>query len=298
MAHIKINYNAKSEELFRAEEKLANAKSRLQSLGLFPVVRDNILEVYSVKASPDNVSIFETLEKSLGNTYEEAFYYGDSSYQGPKYKTEITLPIAKRAATPENLYDLLGLDDEKHRQKFMQENARECEVQIPYQNGIYLKDYRLEGLKEVLERLCRDYAVHIYKRESKIAELLKKISSCLDNDSIFSILYEFLNGQKVNFSEGVNNVSSIQKIAEEMPFSETELSLTETEKRIILNDLFSAFTYTNLSSKTISTLNSRYGIDKNSLLLIGKHNAAVLDTLEVQEIVSKFKKIKTYSLKR
>ena len=298
MAHIKINYNAKSEELFRTEEKLANVKSKLQSLGFFPVVRDSILTVYSVKVSPDNASIFGNLEKNLGNTYEEAFYYGNSSYQGLKYKEEIKLPIAKRASTPENLYDLLGLGDEERRQKFLQENARECEVKIPYQNGIYLKGYRLESLKEVLERLRCDYAVHIYKRESKIAELLKKIGNCLDTDSIFSILYEFLNGQKVDFSEGINNVSSIQKIAEEMPFSETELSLTETEKEIILNDLFSAFTYTSLSSKTISTLNSRYGIDKNSLLLIGKHNAAILDTSEVQEIVFKFKKIKTHSLKR
>lgn len=298
MAHIKINYNAKSEALFRREEKLANAKSKLQSLGFFPVVRDNILEVYSVKASPDNASVLENLEKSLGNIYEEAFYYGNSSYQGPKYKTEIKLPIAKRAATPEILYNLLGLGDGKRCQKFMQENARECEVQIPYQNGIYLKGYRLENLKEVLERLCCDYAVHTYKRESKIAELLKKIGSCLDTDSIFSILYEFLNGQKVNFSEGINNVSSIQKMAKEMPFSETELSLTETEKKIILNDLFSAFTCTSLSSRTVSSLNGKYDIDKNSLLLIGKHNATVLDTFEVQEIVSKLKKIKTHSLKR
>ena len=39
MAYIKINYNAKSEELFRREEKLANAKSKLQKIakfGFFP----------------------------------------------------------------------------------------------------------------------------------------------------------------------------------------------------------------------------------------------------------------------
>lgn len=263
-------------------------KSRMRKKMLFPIIEDNVLNVYKVSSMSKTRKLKDEYCNNLCSlcdlvTNDEKIkndFYFRSSYS-PYFRNRNLL--SHRISTKEDLYRFYELSKIENRSSFLK---------LP-QNEVFKNDDDM-SFDEIVEAMSKYYLTFVFKVPSKLSKLISYFSGYLDMDDIASNIYYFLSSESRDFSTGSNPIEIEQMELNSVHFNNKEMSLSEDEKLSLIKDIFDSFKVECVYSSKIDEMNdfvtaSVFGTkSKNLVLDFAQHN---YDLLYSSEFSSVFKKI-------
>lgn len=271
MSRINIDSLVETSQINQNKQEVARMKYIFRTKGLIPIVEDNKLSIYKVTANSNLSKLIEEYKNNMMDKYDEVLQY--DKYEKEYKKAEYyNLPfytdmLSHRQSTPEELFKYFNMD-------------------------------KSENEKESLQDKVRDYVTCTFKRDSKLAKIIKHIGyEQIDLDYIASIVYDFLYSIKIDFSTGVSILAGTRIDLEKMPFTNKEKELSEDEKMSTIIKIISAFDIEcvyieELNKISDFLLGCIFGeISREDAINFSEHNYDILNNSEFSPIYRKIKSL-------
>ncbi len=289
---------------FKKEEREADMIYELRKKCLVPILKDGELFIYKIDFNKKFNKLLDEYESNFGEIYN-GFYLNSQEFRSnlrrSSYLSCFENMINYHQATANEVFDYLGLEDEKKKKEFLEQNAQEVEVKVPVNGEIYTKCYRQETIEEVLERVAPSYVVCTFKRHSKLANIMKFINyyRYFNLDFIASNMCEFFDLGNVNFSASkVSTLEDNEDKVRSMQFCNKEKELPNDDKLAIVRAMFESLkiecTYCGEIDKTPDFLfkhltKYEFSNSKKIITNFAKHNNDILENSAFSEVFHNIK---------
>lgn len=266
----------------RETQKEADFKRKLRNRGLFPIVKDGVLYIYSVEATDETKKIVVECRENLFDVYKvvtnDRKFIGDFLYRSSLF-SEFRNVLDYHSSTKEELFRHYNLDDEDARTKFL----------VLPQN----KSFKFDGnmtFDEIVEGMAEHYMTFNFKRPSKICEVIVSLSRYFDADYAASKAYRVLYTKDHEFARGTNPIEEDQMRIDRMVYSNKEDKLSHDEKLSLIKRTFDSFDIKCLYSSKIDEIsdfilkNIFKTNDKKLIYGFAEHNYDLLYKSEFSDI--------------
>jgi hypothetical protein len=218
----------------------------LRKKGLFPIIKNDYLYIYSVKSTDASKELVDECRKTLFDVYNVVTnnqkYINDFRFRSSSFP-EFRNILKHRVSTKEDLYDYYHLDNDIEKDKFMR---------LP-QNKMYIIDVKM-SFDGVVDEIVKYYMTFVFKRPSKIAEIVSFLSGYFDADFAAAKAYRFLYLKDRDFSIGINPIENKQFEIDRMDYSNKEDNLSYDEKLELVKRVISSFDIECLYSSRIDEM--------------------------------------------
>ncbi len=293
----------------KREHEIAEFKEAIKERGILPILREEKLFIYKISKTEILSELITAYKDNMSETYN-VVVLNDEKFKSDLCKSSY-LPFFRnmlnyRPSTPEEIWEKFNLNNEQSRKDFIEQNAREIEIQITMSDLTYLKGYRKEKIGEIVKRISHDYVTCIFKRDSKLSAIIDFIGTknYFDLDFIASKAVEFLSSNRVAFASGSTILKDERMAIDRMPFTDKEKSMSEDEKLIILKDIKDAFNIECVYCEEVdkisdSQLESMLGTSsRENVIDFSKHNTDILDNSDFSPIYNEIMSNVSKTLKK
>ena len=229
----------------RKSQEEATFKGKLRRRKLFPIIKDGVLYIYSVKPSDETKCLIIKCREDLFDVYRivtnDRKYIGDFLYRS-SYFPEFRNVLDYHDSTKEDLIDYFNLTDLNEKNKFLD---------LP-QNKLFKHDGM--SFDDVFDDLVKSYMTFNFKRPSKISEIIDCVSRYFDADYAASSAYRILNSECEEFARGTNPVEDEQMRIDRMRYSEKENKLSYDERLELLKSVYNSFDIQCLYSSNVNEI--------------------------------------------
>lgn len=233
-------------KFMRYQQRVSKFKYRLRKKGLFPIIKNDYLYIYSVKSTDASKELVDECRKTLFDVYNVVTnnqkYINDFRFRSSSFP-EFRNILKHRVSTKEDLYDYYHLDNDIEKDKFMR---------LP-QNKMYIIDDKM-SFDGVVDEIVKYYMTFVFKRPSKIAEIVSFLSGYFDADFAAAKAYRFLYLKDRDFSIGINPIEDKQFEIDRMDYSNKEDNLSYDEKLELIKRIISSFDIECLYSSRIDEM--------------------------------------------
>lgn len=284
--------------MMNRDETIENTKISIRRKGIIPILKENELYIYKIKGNNSIDEICNYYRENMFDVYKKVVL-NDNKFRQDFRKSDF-LPFFKNFvslhhACEKDIYEKFDLDDEKSKKDFIDKYAQEVELCIPIDKEFYEKRYRRERIDEIIQRIKPNYITCIFKRNSKIAEIINLVGNdnYFDLDFIATLICEYIYSKHIDFSTGLTIFTDeIEKI-NKMEFTDKELSFTEDEKIKFIRNIMDQFDmeclyFKDLAEISTKELQSILGTSSKEIIVdFAKHNSELLENSEFSDIYKK-----------
>lgn len=257
----------------------------LRKDGLLAFIDNDYINMYKVKSNDKLEKLILDIKNRFDEIYSILFIKDDkfmnetinSSYN-PFFKNMVSY----HPTTKEEIYDYYGLDDKSNMDKFYEENSISIENNLVIDDKMSTTILKKESIDETINRIADNRITCLFKKNSKLAEILLSIDNYFNLDFIAQIVCQFLNSIDVDFSSNqFKSLDSNEDRIKLMKYTSKENSLSYEEKIRIIKEILNTFDIECLYSKKVEEL---FNTDNQLLLEYAKHNTYILENSEFTKI--------------
>ena len=268
----------------RKNQEEATFKGELRRRKLFPIIKDDVLYIYSVKSTNETQRLIIKCREDLFDVYRvvtnDRKYIGNFLYRSSSFP-EFRNVLDYHDSTKEDLINYFNLTDENEKKKFLD---------FP-QNKLFKHDGM--SFDDVFDSMVKSYMTFNFKRPSKISEIIGCVSGYFDVDYAASKAYWILNSEYEKFARGTNPVEYDQMRIDRMRYSEKEDKLPYNERLELLKNVYNSFDIECLYSSNINeisdfVLENMFKIKSKKLVYgFAQHNYDLLYNSKFSDVYKK-----------
>ncbi len=257
----------------------------LRKDGLLALISNDYINMYKVKSNDKLEKLILDIKNNFDEIYSILFIRDDKFMNeviNNSYNPFFKNMVSYHPTTKEEIYDYYDLFDKSNIDKFYEENSISIENNLVIDDKMSTTILKKESIDETINRIADNRVTCLFKKNSKLAEILLSIDNYFNLDFIAQIVCQFLNSIDVDFSS--NQFKSLDSNEDRimlMKYTVKENSLSYEEKIMIVKDILNAFDIECIYSKKVEEL---LNTDNQLLLEYAKHNTYILENSEFTKI--------------
>lgn len=262
----------------------------LRKSGLLALTTNDQINIYKIKSN-DKLFNLITDTKKMYDEFYNIILVNDQKFKkkilNSSYNPFFKDMISYHLTTKEEIYDYYNLDDESNRNKFYEENSTNVENKIIIDDKTSTTILKKESIDETINRIAKERITCVFRRNSKLADILLSIGNYFNLDFVAQIVCQFINSTSNDFSsEQLRTLDSNEERIKIMQFTSKEKELSHEDKISFIKDVIGAFDIECVYSKSIDEMDNIIfdTYDSNLILEYAKHNDYILENSQFTNI--------------
>lgn len=281
-----IMYSSEFYKSIKKSEFLFN----LRKSGLLAFTTNDQINIYKIKSNNKLYELISATKKIYNELYNVILMNDDkfkSKILNSSYNPFFRNMISYHRTTKEEIYDYYDLSDKSNMDKFYEDNSINIEDKLIIDDKITTTILKKETIEETINRIANERITCVFKRNSKLAEILLSMSNYFNLDFIAQMACQFINSTSNDFSsEQLRTLDSNEERIKIMKFTNKEKELSQDDKISFIKDLIDAFDIECVYSKSIDEMDNIIfdTYDSKLILEYAKHNDYILKNSEFTSI--------------
>lgn len=281
-----IMYSSEFYKSIKKSELLFN----LRKSSLVAFTTNDQINIYKIKSNNKLFELISATKKIYDELYNVILMNDDkfkSKILNSSYNPFFRNMISYHRTTKEEIYDYYDLSDKSNMDKFYEENSINIEDKLIIDDKMPTTILKKESIDETINRIANERITCVFKRNSKLAEILSSMGNYFNLDFIAQVVCQFVNYTNNEFSsEQLRTLDSNEERIKIMKFTSKEKELSHDDKISFIKDVIDAFDIVCVYSKSIDEMDNIIfdTYDSKLILEYAKHNNYILENSEITNI--------------